>query len=162
MDAIAPLLEWLSNSALARVMTSSAGAREAAAAGHFVGAMVAIGASLPLSLRLIGLWASVPIADLRRVLVPISFTGFVLAFASGIALVAERPFAAIGLPAMQAKLALIGLLAVNAVALRFVPAWRLLDQVDSRGTISRFRTAGVVSIAAWAGILTLSRWRDFL
>lgn len=162
MESIAPLLEWLARSELARVMATSAPARETAATLHALGAMVVVGAALPLNLRLLGLWRGVPLADLNRVLSPLILLGFLMAVASGVALAALRPFALLGMPAVQAKLALIALLMINALALRLVPAWRMLDQVDSRGTISRFRTAGLISLLAWSGVLALARWPALL
>lgn len=158
MPDITPLLEFLAGSQLARMMAGSADLREAAAAAHMLGTLMLVGAVLPLNLRLIGFWRSAPLADLARVLGQTAFVGLLLALASGIALMSTRPVAIAGDPAFQAKAVLLAALAVNALLLRLVPAWRLLDQVDSRGTISRFRLAGVLSLVLWGGVLALMRW----
>ena len=158
MPDIAPLLDFLARSQLARAMAGSADLREAAATTHLFGTLMLVGAVLPLNLRLIGFWRSAPLADLARVLGQTAFVGLLLALASGIALMSTRPMAIAGDPAFQAKAVLLAALAVNALLLRLVPAWRLLDQVDSRGTISRFRLAGVLSLVLWVGVLALMRW----
>lgn len=158
MPDITPLLEFLAGSQLARRMAGSADLREAAAAAHLLGALILVGAVLPLNLRLIGFWRSAPLADLARVLGQTAFVGLLLSLASGIALMSTRPVAIAGDPAFQAKAVLLAALAVNALLLRLVPAWRLLDQVDSRGTISRFRLAGMLSLVLWVGVLALMRW----
>lgn len=158
MPDIAPLLEFLGASQLARTMAGSAALREAAAAAHLFGALVLVGALLPLNLRLIGFWRSAPLADLARVLGQTAFAGLLTALTSGIALMSTRPFAVAADPAFQLKAGLLAALAVNALLLRLVPAWRLLDQVDSRGTISRFRLAGMLSLVLWGGVLALMRW----
>lgn len=162
MPDFTPLLDYLGHSQLARMMAASAQAREIAATCHLVGSLVLVGALLPLNLRLIGFWRNTLLADLARVLGQTALLGLVLALASGVALMSQRPFAIAADPAFQAKGALILFAGVNALLLRLVPAWRLLDQVDSRGTISRFRTAGVVSLIAWAGVLVLMRWPELL
>ncbi|WP_249691686.1 hypothetical protein [Stappia sp. WLB 29] len=162
MPDITPLLEFLAGSQLARMMAGSADLREAAAAAHLFGTLMLVGAVLPLNLRLIGFWRSAPLADLARVLGQTAFVGLLIALASGIALMSTRPVAIAGDPAFQAKTVLLAALAVNALLLRLVPAWRLLDQVDSRGTISRFRLAGVLSLVLWGGVLALMRWPNLI
>ncbi len=162
MPDLAPLLDLLGQSQLARLMASSADARQMAAAGHAAGALVLVGALLPMNLRLLGFWRGTQLADIARVLGQTALLGLVLSVASGLALMSQRPFAIAADPAFQAKGMLIALAGINALLLRLVPAWRLLDQVDSRGTISRFRTAGLVSLTAWAGVLILMRWPELI
>ncbi|SDU39988.1 hypothetical protein [Stappia sp. ES.058] len=159
---IAPFLEWLSTLPATRMIAASPFAQDAALTLHLFGAMVLVGALVPLNLRLLGLWKAAALGDVRRVLSPVAFAGLVLALLGGLALLSQRPFAIAAVPAFQVKMVLIALAGVNALSLRLVPAWRLLDQVDSRGTISRFRTAGFVSLLCWFGVLALSRWPDLL
>ncbi|WP_156884518.1 hypothetical protein [Stappia stellulata] len=162
IQSIAPFLEWLSVQPAARMLAESQAAQGVALTLHLFGAMLLVGALVPLNLRLLGLWKAAALSDVRRVLSPIAFAGLILALFSGLALLSLRPFAIAAVPAFQVKMLLIALAGANAVSLRLVPAWRLLDQVDSRGTISRFRTAGLISMICWFAVLTLARWPQLL
>jgi hypothetical protein len=159
-DIIAPFLEWLSALPAARMLAGSSFAQSVAVTLHLFGAMLLVGALVPLNLRLLGFWKAAALGDVRRVLSPVALAGLIIAVLSGLALLSQRPFALAAVPAFQLKMALIAIAGVNALALRLVPAWRLLDQVDSRGTISRFRTAGLISLICWFGVLALARWPD--
>ena len=50
---------------------------------HILGIALLVGAILPLNLRLLGFWPSIPRANLLRVLVPISAMGLALAVLTG-------------------------------------------------------------------------------
>ncbi|MCA1300256.1 hypothetical protein [Stappia indica] len=151
--------DFLQGSPVAVFLAGSALARDLTAFAHVIGAAMLFGAILPFDLRMLGLWPSVPLSELARVLVPVSAVGFLLALATGLAMMSLRPHALAALPGFQLKMGLIALAGLNALMLRIVPAWRLLAQVDSRGTISRFRTAGLISLALWLGVLAAGRWQ---
>ncbi|MHC5655573.1 hypothetical protein [Stappia sp. ICDLI1TA098] len=162
MQEIAPFLDYLADSAPAAWLAGSADLRTAVTAVHALSATILVGAVVPFDLRLIGFWRSVPLADISRVLGRTVLVAFAVAFVTGFALFSQRPFAHSADPAFVAKIALIALAGLNGLLLRFVTAWRLLDQVDSRGTISRFRTAGCISLAAWLLVLAVMRWPQLL
>ncbi len=122
---------------------------------HLFSAVILLGAGLPLSLRMMGFWKSAPLAMLARIIGPITFIAFVLTAVTGALLFCIHAKAYAAAPLMQWKLGIIALAVVNALALRIVPAWRLLAQVDSRGTINRFRWAGFLSITLWSVALYL-------
>lgn len=130
--------------------------------GHVVGIAMLFGAILPLDLRLMGFWKSVPLYELKRVLVPTSILGLLLAMTAGVLMISVKAADYLAMPVMQAKLVLVVLGIVNALSLRIVPAWRLLAQVDSRGTISRFRWAGFFSAAVWLGVIGCGRAIGYL
>lgn len=158
MPDLATVLDALADSSVAGWLAASAELKAAVTAAHLLSAVLLVGAQVPFDLRLIGFWAAVPLADLRRVLGTMSLWMALVCALSGLALFSQRPFALSADPAFQAKLGLLALALANAVLLRFVTAWRLLGQVDSRGTISRFRTAGVVSLALLALLFAVLRW----
>jgi uncharacterized SAM-binding protein YcdF (DUF218 family) len=82
-----------------------------------------VGAIIPLNLRLLGVWRSVPQADLIRVLLPAAIVGLALAVSAGAMLFSVRAqeYAAIGL--FQAKLVLI--------TLGVVSRWPCIAATDS-------------------------------
>ena len=162
MQELAPLLDYLADSSVAAWLATSADLREAVTVAHLLSAVLFAGAQVMLDLRLIGLWRRVPLEDLRRVLGGTSLWMLLVCMASGLALFSQRPFAHSADQAFQAKMAILVLFLLNAVLLRFVPAWRLLAEVDSRGTISRFRTAGIVSLALLVLLFVVMRWPGLL
>jgi hypothetical protein len=122
-------------------------------AAHIVGIALLFGGIVPLDLRLAGFWGSVPVAPLRRVLVPVAVLGLCLAVTAGALLFIAKAsdYAASGL--FQAKMALVALALINATALRLAPAWRAKDEVASRWP----RLAGVASMVLWFSAILLGR-----
>uniref|UniRef100_UPI003BA8F9C2 hypothetical protein n=1 Tax=Stappia sp. TaxID=1870903 RepID=UPI003BA8F9C2 len=162
MQELAPLLDYFADSSVAAWLAGSADLREAVRVTHLLSAVLFAGAQVMLDLRLIGLWQRVPLEDLRRVLGGMSWWMLAICVTSGLALFSQRPFAHSSDQAFQAKMVILALFLLNAVLLRFVPAWRFLAEVDSRGTISRFRTAGIVSLALLAMLFVVMRWPGLL
>ena len=76
---------------------------------HILGIALLVGAILPLNLRLLGFWRSIPRANLLRVLVPVAATGLVLAVLTGPLLFSVRAqeYAAVGF--LQAKFVFVAL-----------------------------------------------------
>lgn len=153
---------YLQNSEAARLMRRSPYLYPFVNFGHVVGIALLFGAILPLDLRLMGFWKSVPLYDLKRVLVPVSVLGVLVTVATGVLMISVRANEYLAMPVMQLKLSLIIFAVLNALALRLVPAWRLLAQVDSRGTISRFRWAGILSAALWLSVIGCGRAIGYL
>ena len=122
-------------------------------AAHIVGIALLFGAIVPLDLRLAGFWQGVPVAPLRRVLVPMAVLGLCLAITAGALLfIAKAPdYAASGL--FQAKMVVVALALINASALRLAPAWRAKNETAGRWP----RLAGVASIALWLTAILLGR-----
>ena len=79
---------------------------------HILGIALLVGAMLPLNLRLLGLWRSVPQAELIRVLVPAAIAGFALAAITGFLLfsVKAQDYADIGFFRLKLALILLGVL----------------------------------------------------
>ena len=122
-------------------------------AAHIVGIALLFGAIVPLDLRLAGFWGGVPVAPLRRVLVPVAVLGLCLAITAGALLFVAKAsdYAASGL--FQAKIALVALALINATALRLAPAWRKHDETAAACP----RLAGVASIVLWLSAILLGR-----
>jgi hypothetical protein len=119
---------------------------------HILGIALLVGAMLPLNLRLLGLWRSVPQAELIRVLVPAAIAGFALAAITGFLLfsVKAQDYADIGF--FRLKLALILLGVLSAAMLH--RGYGLMLQGASR---SRVRWHALISIGCWVGALACGR-----
>ena len=111
-----------------------------------------VGAVLPLNMRLLGLWPSVPRPLALRILVPCAAAGLILAIAAGSLLFSVRAHEYAGNGFLQIKLVLIGVGTVSAVALHWQHGW-LLD------TAGKVHTAchATLSTACWLGALVCGR-----
>jgi hypothetical protein len=122
---------------------------------HVFGIALLVGAILPLDLRLIGLWRSVALEPLARVLVPVAAAGLLLAMTTGAFLFITRApeYAAIEL--FLVKLALIATGGVHALSLH-------LGRGLQNASRARLRAAGAVSLSIWLAALVCGRLLAFV
>jgi hypothetical protein len=119
---------------------------------HILGIALLVGAMLPLNLRLLGLWRSVPQAELIRVLVPAAIAGFTLAAITGFLLFSVKAQDSADIGFFRLKLALILLGVLSAAMLH--RGYGLMLQGASR---SRVRWHALISIGCWVGALACGR-----
>lgn len=124
---------------------------------HVLGIALLVGAILPLDLRLLGLWRSVPRDALVRVLVPVATAGLALALAAGALLFATRAPEYAALTVFRIKLALVTLGAGSALLLHVRHGVRL--QGAKRATLAR---AAALSMSCWLGALIAGRMIAFV
>jgi hypothetical protein len=152
---------WLAEleaTALARALRDSVWTYPLVNAGHILGVALLVGSIVPLDLRLLGVWRSVPLAPLWRVLTRTAAAGLVLAIGCGALLFVTRAteYAASGL--FVCKMAIVAAGTANALVLRMAApdellrAWPALEMAPRR-----VQLAGGVSLAAWLTALTLGR-----
>ena len=125
---------------------------------HILGIMMLFGSILLLDLRLLGLWRTVPLAALSRPVIPLAITGFIVAVASGVPMLAvkagdyaDNPFLLIKFPAIF--LALVNIWLVHRSA-----AWRAhrardLDRRERR----QLAFGASASLALWLTVITSGR-----
>lgn len=151
VDAAAQALEGL---ALAEWLRYSRWGYAGVNTAHVLGIALLVGAIVPLDLRLLGLWRTVELGPLYRLLSRVAAAGLLLAVASGILLFAVRASEYAALELFLAKLALVALGAIHALALhlgtRFPEAPR-----------TRQRLAGAVSLLTWPAALVCGRLLAF-
>jgi len=119
---------------------------------HILGIALLLGAIVPLNLRLFGLWSSVPLSALARVLVPVAAIGLAVAVTAGFLLFSVRAHEYSGIEFLQAKIALIALGTLSAVALH-AKYGGLLDQTSR----NRFTAHASVSMICWLGAVICGR-----
>ena len=146
LEATAPA-QWLRASRLGYAAVSGA---------HIFGIALLIGAILPLNLRLLGLWSSIPRANLLRVLVPVAATGLVLAAVTGSFLFSVRAQEYADIRYFQVKLFLIivGLLSALVVHRAY---GLTLEGASER----RLRFHALLSLGSWLGALACGRMIAF-
>ena len=112
---------------------------------HVLGIALLVGAILPLNLRLLGVWRSVPRAALVRVLVPVAATGLLLAVVAGALLFSVRAeeYAALGV--LRLKVVLIALGIFGALELHRAYGLALEQASDVRVTAARHPLDGVLA-----------------
>lgn len=120
-----PLLVWLEGSSLGQLMRAS-GVWTYGLVNlvHILGIATLFGSVLALDLRLLGLWRGVPLAALERPTLTLAAAGFVVAVASGVALITTNATEYLGNPFLSIKFSAIGLGLLNALVAHRLPAWR--------------------------------------
>jgi len=126
---------------------------------HILAVSTLFGSVLVLDLRLLGLWGRrVSIADLSSVVTPVAMTGFVVAAATGAAMLATKATAYVGNPFLLIKFPAIAVGVLNAAALNMTPAWQ---ELRLRALTPRERRQlavfGGVSLTAWLTAITCGR-----
>ena len=114
--------------------------------------------ALVLDLRLIGLWRRVPLAPLATVVTPIAGTGFVLAIATGICLLATNATEYVGNPFLLIKFGAIVVGAFNVAAVNRSRAWQARGEREpTAGEARQLRALGAVSLVSWLTAVSAGR-----
>jgi len=125
---------------------------------HVLGIATFFGSILVLDLRLVGVGRRVPLAALSSSIVPVATTGFVLAAATGLGLLATKTTEYVGNPFLLIKFPAIAFGLVNAAILWRTPAWRAHRTRDlTPGEQSRLAILGGVSLACWLTAIVAGR-----
>ena len=124
----------------------------AVSGAHILGIALLVGTILPLNLRLLGFWPSVPRANLLRVLVPFAATGLALAVLTGTLLFSVRAqeYAAVGYLQAKLVLVLLGLLSASAIHRAY---GLTLEEASER----RLSFHALFSLGCWLGALACGR-----
>ena len=143
------LLVWLEGSALGQLMRAS-GVWSYGVVNlfHILGIATLFGSVVVLDLRLLGAWRRVPLAALSAPTLTLATCGFVVAVASGIALITTNSTEYIGNPFLPIKFAAIGLGIVNVLAAQFLPAWRTRAAATPHEGAA-LKLVGGTSLACW-------------
>jgi hypothetical protein len=153
VEALAAAVEGL---ALAEWLRFSRWGYAAVNALHILGIALLVGAIVPLDLRLLGLWRSVELAPLYRMLSRIAAAGLLLAIASGALLFSVRATEYAGGALFRAKMVLVIVGVTHALALHSRTAFP--------GDVSRARRrfAGAVSLLLWPIVLVCGRMLGYV
>ncbi len=132
-------------------------------AGHIAGLALLFGAILPLDLRLLGAWRSVPLAHLVRPLVPVALAGLAIAVVTGLLMFAVGATKYAALALFPVKLALIAAALAIALLLRRSPDWTqaLIPEIEGEPTL-RLKIAALLSIGLWLATILCGRLLAYL
>lgn len=130
---------------------------------HIVGVLLLLGSIVVVDLRLLGrVFGEVPISKLSAQVLPLSFIGAALAFASGGLLFLAEAEHIWNNPMLQVKFALLALAAINVGAwhvafARHQAQWDALPRPPLQAKI-----AGASSLLLWSAILVFGRLIAFI
>lgn len=155
------IAEWLAAleaTALARELRGSVWVYPLVNAGHVAGVALLVGAIVPLDLRLLGLWPSVPLAPLWQVLTRTAGAGLLLAISCGFLLFTAQATDYAASRLFIAKMAVVAVSIANALLLRLAVSGEGPQAIDgSRRLPVGVRLAGGVSLIGWLAALILGR-----
>ena len=137
---------------MAQTLRDSRWVYAAVNATHIFGIGLLIGATVPLSLRFLGLWRTVPRQVLASVLVPVAATGLTIALVAGALLFMVRAQEYAGVEFLKIKFALVAIGLLAALALHHAHG-RLLESASG----SRLAVHAIVSLLCWIGALVCGR-----
>jgi hypothetical protein len=127
-------------------------------AAHIFGVALLIGSVVPLDLRVLGVWGSVPLAPLWAVLTRTAGIGLALAIIFGMLLFITRATEYAASSLFIAKMILVILGTANALMLRIPPQAQVSQLASNQWKPStRLQLAAGISLAAWLSALTLGR-----
>jgi hypothetical protein len=153
--------EWLAAleaTGLARELRDSVFVYPLVNAGHIAGVALLVGSIIPLDLRLVCAWRSVPLGPIWHVLTRTAGAGLVLAIVFGALLFVTRATEYAASSLFIAKMAVVGAGIVNALALRLIAPMQLRDMRSVNAQPPRrLQIAGGFSLFAWLTALTLGR-----
>lgn len=129
---------------------------------HVVAISLVVGSILVLDLRLLGL-ASLhrPVGRLARAVLPVTWSAFALAAASGSLLFVSNATKYLGSGFFVAKVILLGVTALNMIIFHAVSARDLPQWEKEPAPPLRARLAGALSILLWIAIVACGRWIGF-
>lgn len=155
------IAEWcavLEATALARGLRDSVWAYPLINAGHVAAVALLVGGIVPLDLRLLGLWQSVPLAPLWQVLTRSAAAGLLLAISFGFLLFMTQASEYIGSRFFIFKMVVIVAATANALLLRLAVFDELLQTgANGRKLPIGVRFAGGISLIGWLTALILGR-----
>lgn len=118
---------------------------------HILGIALLFGAIVPLDLRLLGLWRSVPVANLAKALVPVAATGLILALLTGPLLFSVDPIHYAGLWLFWLKLTLILAALINLLLVLRSRSWQQF-KIDLT-----LRLGALFSLLLWLAVILAGR-----
>lgn len=148
----------LEGTGLARALRDSVWVYPFVNAGHIAGVALLVGSVVPLDLRLLGAWRSIPLALLWQVLTRTAAAGLILAVTFGLMLFATRATEYIASGFFIAKMAIIAIATANALSLRLFRPSASAGEAFRTGTPPRrLQLAAAISLLGWLSALTLGR-----
>lgn len=152
------VLEWLEATTIGLLVRESLWGFQIVVAMHILGIALSVGTLIWLDLRLLGVaMDDTPVATVYRQVMPWAFVGFVIMFATGMALATGFATRAYVNLFFRLKLAALVLAGINAAVYHLGVERRIADWNVDRLPPLRARAAGLISITLWALVILAGR-----
>lgn len=151
---------WIETNWIAEALRQHGDLYMAVNAAHILGLALLIGAIIPLDLRLLGAWRSVPVQVVAPFLSRCAMAGLILAAMTGVMLWSVQPEAYLGNAAFRWKMFLLVAALVTAGLQHAGPGWRRV--VDEGEVSASVRAFAGLSLFCWLAVLLAGRWIGFL
>ncbi len=154
------MLEWLSETALARALITRPTLYIFANAAHILSIGVLAGSIILLDLRILGLFREPRLSVLGPFLARSAMVGVVLSIVTGFIIFSVDAVEYAANPAFLTKLGLLVAGIANALALHASPGWRVA--LDSNEAPVPTRIGAALSILIWISAIVAGRWIGFI
>lgn len=128
---------------------------------HFIGLSLIVGVVGLFDLRLMGFFADIPVAAIRR-LMPAAIVGFLCNLTTGIVFLAGHPEQYAHNIAWWAKVSFLAIAGLNAVIFEKAMAQRIFTAPAPKEMPLAAKMIGAVSLVAWIGVLYWGRMLPFI
>lgn len=158
MPSIVSACEWLAGLPWTTAIRESTYGAPMIQTGHVASTIAFAGLIVMMDLRLVGLaFTHAPSAQIQRRLFPWQMAGFVPSMATGVILFCVDPLRYYLNVLFWAKMALLALAGLNALAFHFT-TYRTADRWDEDPNATRkAHLAGAVSLVLWSAIIVAGR-----
>lgn len=156
MDLLGSIAGWPG----AAFLRGNGDAYAAVNAAHILGLGLLVGAALPMDLRLIGAFRSVPAAVVVPFLSRVAGAGLALAVLTGLWLWSVNPVGYWANPAFRLKLVLLAGALAMVAAQHLNPVFRALR--DGGAVTPSVRVTAALSGCLWLAVLASGRWIGFM
>jgi hypothetical protein len=146
---------------IGRFMRESLWAYPVTEAVHIAGLALLFGSIVVVDLRLLGLGRRVPLRALVDFAVPWSLLGFLLALCTGLMMFTAHAAEFLVQPVFMLKMGLVLAAGVNAAVLHTGPL-RQAEASPGAAPPPRVRSAAVLSILLWLGVIACGRLLAYL
>ena len=154
------MVEWIAGWPGAVLLQESGTAYLFVNAAHIIGIALLLGAILPLDLRLIGCFRTVPVAVIGPFLARVAAVGVVWAVLTGLWLFSVKPEEYLANTGFLTKRALL-VVAIGNIALQH-RGRHFRFAVEGGKIQPRVRILAAVSVVTWLSVLIAGRWIGFL
>jgi hypothetical protein len=154
------IVEWIAAWPGAVLLQESGTAYLFVNAAHIIGIALLIGAVLPLDLRLIGCFPTVPLTVIGPFLSRVAAAGATWAMLTGLWLFSVKPSEYLTNPAFLTKMALLTVAIGNIALQHYGRQFRLA--VEGGEIRPRVRILAFLSGVMWICVLVAGRWIGFL
>jgi hypothetical protein len=162
LQSLTALMEWIQATSLAVFIHQTKWAFTTIEVIHVIAILTVIGSIAIVDLRLLGIASTRrPFTQLARDVLPLTWTAFVLAAATGSLLFISQAAAYFTTTTFWVKMSIMALAGINMLVFEFITVRGVQDWDLKPTPPPQARLAGGISITCWLLIFVFGRWTGF-